>query len=379
MLVDGPAAPGRGVLAARPNGGAWLGRWRARLDSLPWRAYHGRKQETFSCDWVPSRLAGRVNELRPDLVHVHWIGGGMLRLEELASIKAPLVWTLHDMWPLTGGCHHSHDCQSYQDRCGACPQLGGSKTDDLSARVLRRKRAAWAGLDMSVAAPSRWLAQCAEASRLFAGRRVETIIHGVDLEIFSPQHQSRQELGLSPDKPLLLFVAEDAVNNPFKGFDLLLSALERLAALGWQDKAELLVLGSNAPSPPLASALPIRFLGPVEQARSLALVYSAADVLAAPSRSEALGLTVMEAMACGTPAAAFGVGGIPDMITDGLNGRLAPPGEVEALAQAMHELLADTELREHMGRQARQEAEARFGLPGQARAYIQLYEEILKS
>jgi len=379
MLVDGSSAPQRGVLAARPNGEAWLGRWRARLDSLPWRAYRERKQETFSCGWLPSRLAGRINELRPDLVHVHWIGGGMLRLEELAHLKAPLVWTLHDMWPFTGGCHHSHDCQRYEDRCGACPQLGSNKADDLSARVLGRKLAAWARLNMSVAAPSRWLAGCASASRLFAGRGVETIIHGIDAETFAPQARARQELGLSADKRLLLFVAEDAVNNPFKGFDLLLSALERLAALGWRDKAELLVLGSSEPSPPVDSALPIRFLGPLEQARGLALVYSAADVLAAPSRSEALGLTVMEAMACGTPAAAFEVGGIPDMITDGVNGRLAPPGEVEGLVSALHELLADPALREKMGQQARQEAEARFGLPDQARSYLKLYEEVLGS
>jgi glycosyltransferase involved in cell wall biosynthesis len=377
MLVDGPGEAAQGVTSIRPHGGRWLPRWRARVDSLPWRGYPQRWREAFSIDWLPSRLAPRLEELHPDLVHLHWLGGGMLRLEELAACHTPLVWTLHDMWPFTGGCHHSHGCLGYQEHCGACPILGSGKQRDLSFRIFARKLKAWQDLDLSLVSPSRWLAQCAQDSRLFKPRPLETIRHGVDLTVFKPRPGTRQDLGLAPDKLVLLFGAEDAANNPYKGFDLLLAALAELAALGWGDQVELLVFGSQQPQPPPPSPLAIRFLGPIADPRSLAQLYSAADLLVAPSREEALGLTVMEALACGTPVAAFDVGGIPDMVDHGVNGLLVKPGDSRELARAIDQLLANPGRLAEMGRQARRRATRDFAVAQQAASYKKLYEKIL--
>ena len=122
-------------------------RLRTRLETLPVRVYRGRPPATvFTPAWVPSRLAATINALEPDLVHFHWVGWGMLRLEDLPNIRAPLVWTLHDMWAFTGGCHYDQGCGRYIDRCGACPMLGSSRDDDLSRRTWLRKRDVFARL-----------------------------------------------------------------------------------------------------------------------------------------------------------------------------------------------------------------------------------------
>ncbi len=377
MLVDGPGEAAQGVDSLRTWGGVWLPRWRARLDSLPWRGYPQRWREAFSSDWLPSRVAPHVKQLKPDLVHLHWLGGGMLRLEELAAFNLPLVWTLHDMWPLTGGCHHSHGCLCYENHCGACPVLGSSKERDLSFKVFARKLKAWQGLDLHLVSPSRWLAGCAGGSRLFASAPLETIRHGVDLSVFRPQPGAREELGIALDKLVVLFGAEDAVKNPYKGFDLLLAALPALAGEDWGERVEVWVFGSQEPQPPPPSPLKLRFLGPIADPQALARLYAAADLLAAPSREEALGLTAMEALACGTPVVAFEVGGIPDMVQDGVNGLLVSAEDSRALGQALARILADAELREQMGQRARQRAEAGFAVEKQAAGYIGLYEKIL--
>ena len=143
---------------------------------LPLKLYPQRDRAMFSPQWFPDAIAPRVAQLNPDLVNVHWIGNGYLKIETLAKLKVPLVWTLHDMWSFTGGCHYSQKCDRYMESCGACPHLKSSSNWDLSRWVWQRKTKAWKNLDLTIVTPSLWLAKCASSSYLFRNRRISQYI-----------------------------------------------------------------------------------------------------------------------------------------------------------------------------------------------------------
>ena len=208
-----------------------LARIAPRADQLPARRYRHRAPGLFSTAWLPDLLASRLLAQRPDVVHLHWINYGFVRIETLARIGRPLLWTLHDMWPFTGGCHYAGACGRYQAGCGDCPQLDSASAVDLSSRTMRRKRLAWSGRDLTVIAPSRWLAGLAGRSALFAASRVEVIPNCLDTVRFCPGSKAaaRAALGLPQDRRLVLFVALDADAEPRKGFDQLEAALGRLS------------------------------------------------------------------------------------------------------------------------------------------------------
>ena len=143
------AARHRGLLAGNPRATDG-GYWSLNLFSYP--------------------IAAAINSFGADIVHLHWVGDNYLPIRELAKIEAPIVWTLHDMWAFTGGCHTAYDCSRYQAGCGNCPQLVTRGPKDISARVLRDKQRAWSRVPMRVVCPSRWLADCARSSALFKGK-----------------------------------------------------------------------------------------------------------------------------------------------------------------------------------------------------------------
>ena len=135
-------------------------------------------------------LASTVRRLNPDVILLHWICNGFVRIPTLAKWHKPIVWTLQDMWPFTGGCHYSEDCDRYTQSCGACPQLDSHRQQDLSHRVWQRKFKAWQQLDLALVAPSSWMAKCAASSSLFSGVRIETIPFGLDTRVYKPIDKS---------------------------------------------------------------------------------------------------------------------------------------------------------------------------------------------
>jgi glycosyltransferase involved in cell wall biosynthesis len=318
--------------------------------------------------------------LQADVVNLHWTAGFLDHRRFFSQLPAsmPLVWTLHDMNPFTGGCHYTLGCENFTRACGACPQLGSVRADDVSHQVFSNKRDALAARrpdNTRIVATSAWMAQEARRSALFSRFQVDVVPYGLDLALFSPRPKplAREALGLPADRRIVLFVA-DYVGNHRKGLDLLLQAL---AGLDPQLPVLLLSIGGNA----VQTGLPFAnvHLGRVTQPQFLALAYSAADVFVMPTRAEAFGQVVFEAMACGTPVAAFDVGGVPDMVRPGLTGLLAPPEDAVALRRAIETLLRDDALRARMGLACRRVVEAEYGLLVQAARYRALYEALAAS
>lgn len=351
---------------------------RPHLDQLPLRFYPRRQQVPWSVGWMPNPFLRF--EAIPDLVHLHWVSGGYVPNGALPKLGCPLVWTFHDMAAFTGGCHYAGECTRYTESCGACPQLASSRKNDLSHWIWRRKEKLWKELDLTVVTPSRWLAECAKASSLLKDVRVEVIPNGVDLEVFKPvtREIARQILGLPADKRLILFGAMDATSDPRKGFVHLENALRTMVSEGWAEKAEVVVFGTSRDDGYLDCGMFARYLGSFQDDVSLGLVYAAADVFVAPSLEDNLPNTIMEAMACGTPCAAFDIGGIPDMIDHQENGYLARPFEPEGLARGIAWMIESPERQLQLGAQARCKAEQNWRIEDVARRYEVLYREILE-
>ncbi len=288
----------------------------------------------------------------------------------------PVVRTLHDMSFFTGGCHSDAGCGKYIDHCGACPQLGSRNANDLSRQIWLRKYSTFRAVGrgrLYLVTPSHWLANEAKRSSLARNFPIAVIPHGVDTEAFCPRDRvfSREVLGIPQDARVVLFVAEP-IGRPIKGFDLLAQALN---GLGEVDNLLLVSAGSGLPD--LEVRLPHLNLGPIYSERLLSLVYSAADLFAIPSRQENFPLTVLEAMACGTPVVGFAVGGIPEIVRPGANGLLVSAQDVTALRTAISELLRDPARRAEMAIRCRRIAIEEYALELQVKRYAELYEAIL--
>jgi glycosyltransferase involved in cell wall biosynthesis len=324
-------------------------------------------------------LERALRRLRPDVVHLHNMHGGAgagwsPRLLAVAGEHGPVAWTLHDMWPLTGRCVYSYGCRRFERGCNAaCPTA--REYPALPPRMVgpaweeRRALVAAAPL-LAAVAPSRWMAEQAAAG-IWAGRRISHIPHGLPLERYRPipRAEARRALGL-PAGGLVALAAMPHLRDPRKGAGLI-DALA--AALG--RPLTLLAMGAgrlrlDAPGVRVA---PLGFVG--EPGRQ-ALAYAAADLLIHPAPQDNLPLTVQEALACGTPAVALPVGGLPELVRPGRTGWLAADASAAALAAAagaaLDAIAAGGDLRES----CRAVAEAEYGLPLMAERHLALYAEL---
>lgn len=358
--------------------------WGIRRDRLPYPGIEPTNQLPFTDDRSSLGKELAVCAAPYDVVHLHWVAGDFLDYSAFlptVTRMRPVVWTFHDMNPFTGGCHCSLSCTKYRTRCGACPQLESTDPRDLSSQIWRRKQSAFTQLSPSnlrIVSPSQWLARETAASSLLRDAEISVIPHGLDTRVFSPRSGLgvRQIYDIADDALVVLFCARH-LGDPVKGFSLLLDVLENITRSGI--RTHLLCVGAGSlDSATSQFPFPVSLAGLISDEHFLSLHFCAADLFVMPSSQEAFGLTVLEAMACGTPVVGFDVGGIPDMVTPGETGLLAPAGDIEGLAAAIRQLLEDAELRARLGMNCRKRVLEKFTLERQARAYIVLYESLLK-
>ncbi len=333
-----------------------------------------------SLNIFPTGTSWRVNRFGADIVQLHWIGSELISVPELARIKRPLVWRLADQWAFCGTEHYTlpgHD-HRYIDGYTAENRPNGYAGLDLERLAWKRKMKHWRDLDLTIVTGSRWLADCARKSALFKNKRVETISSGVDLQVYRPLGRSRCRdiMNLDRQAKYILFGAMSATSDPRKGFAYLEPALRQVAS---QLNVQALVLGASEPVNPPDFGMPTTYIPRLHDDWSLALVYSAADVLVAPSTQDNLPFSVLEAQCCGTPCVAFNIGGMPDMIKHQENGWLAKPFETAELAQGLVHILKNENLRQNMGEKSRTKAKADYDVHLQAERYEHLYAEILES
>jgi glycosyltransferase involved in cell wall biosynthesis len=349
------------------------------LDTMLLGLYRKRERIIFSPAIIPENIAKKVSLHNPDLIHLHWIAEGFLRIETLRKFQKPIIWTLHDMWAFTGGCHYDNSCGRYKDSCGRCPQLNSKKPYDISYWIMKRKKRAWKHLNITIVTPSKWLAESAKNSSLFKNHCIEVIPYGIDTKRFKPFDKkiARDILSLPQNKKLILFGAMQSMTDKRKGFLFLDHAMQSLVEKGWFEKIELIVFGASKPFDKDYFGLQTTYMGQVKDDVSLALLYAAADVFIAPSIQENMSNAVMEALSCGTPCVAFNIGGMPEMIVHENTGYLAKPFDPEDLAKGIEWIIEDEKRWNVLSQQARQKVEKEFKLEIMAQEYLDLYNEVL--
>lgn len=365
--------------------GYGIGRWRARISEYL-EARTGRAMaRDVSVFLSPSRFSyfrpdRAAAVLDADLVCAYWINGAYIDPVGLAGISKPLVWRLSDVWPFTGGCHYPGSCDRFERECGDCPLLLQPLPDDLTHRLWQRKWKSWQRLDLTVVAPSRWIADLARRSSLFADRRIEVIPTGVDIDHFRPGDRAaaRVRWGLPHDRLLIMFGALNQEDNLRKGYRELLTALDVVARTTLASQVLAVVFGSDVPLP---SDLPVQAvsLGRLHGNEALAAAYNCADLMVVPSLEDNLPNVALEALACGAPIVAFDVCGMPDIVVDGWNGRLVRAKKPEEFGKALVELLTDREKLLTMRSNSRLYAEKYFSMKQQTLAYLRLYRQLVQS
>ena len=340
--------------------------------------YPNKTKTYFSTSFLDfSNIVEKINALNPDIVHLHWICNEMIKIEDLAKIKAPIVWSLHDMWAFTGGCHYDEECGRYRESCGQCKVLGSKDENDLSRMIFKRKQQTFSRIDnMRIIGLSQWLSNAARESTLFKDKHVVTLPNPIDTNKYKPVDKTvaREIFSLPQDKKLLLFGAMGATSDPRKGFHALKEAINMLE----RDDVELIVFGSSAPKDDAGLKYKTHYLGPLHDDVSLEVLYSTCDVMIVPSLQENLSNAIMESLSCATPVVGFNIGGNSDMIDHKVNGYLATPFEAEDLKMGI-EWVLDAENYEVLCENARKKVLEKFDSKVVAKQYVALYEEVLNA
>lgn len=310
----------------------------SRLEQFPKFFYSNDFAAPFSTSKYSLGHKKYIDILNPDIISLHYVNCGLFSIKDIGNFKKPVVWTLHDSWAFTGGCHLPLDCQRYKDMCGNCPVLNVKKEKDLSRSIWKAKEKFWRDANLTIVSPSKWLAKCAKESSLFKDCRVETISNPLDTKIFKRHDKAlaRKELGLKKEKKYILFGAVNATKDKNKGFVFLQEALKKVK----MKNVELLIFGSKENIAPEVS-IPVQDLGFVEREEDLAKIYSASDITVIPSISENQPNIAVESLSCGTPVVGFDINGLKEMIVSKKLGLLAKKYESEELAQKIEKILSE--------------------------------------
>lgn len=346
--------------------------FRSYLDKLPTKFYPKREKAAFSTGMQGFDLRKLQSYQSADIIHLHWINNGMIDIKLLSKINKPIVWTIRDMWPFTGGCHYSLDCVKYENKCGQCPQLKSQRKNDLSRYILERK-IRYYPKKIQVVAISNWLADCAKKSSIMKNFDIKIIHNCVNTkEFFSiDKFACRDILELPRDEKVILLGASN-INRNYKGF------VQFTEMIQFFDRKYLFLFFGHT-NKSILDRLNINYkaLGFLNDSLSLRLAYSAADVFVAPSIQEAFGKTLIEAMACGTPVVAFDATGPKEIILHKDTGYLAKPFDSQDLANGVSWVLENCERHSYLSCNSILRIRENFSEHKIANEYIKLYRKLL--
>ncbi len=356
------------------------------MDYFLMKSLSKSRRGRFTFPFVGTEIYTQDIMAKADIINLHWVNGGFLSLMSLENIFAlnkPVVWTFHDMWVFTGGCHYTGGCTNFLTICKDCPALIFSGKHDLSNRIFRLKEKLFRGNKFSVITCSNWLAKESERSHLLHGFDITVVPNPIDTSVFHPfpAEDAKKALKLSKDKIVFLFSAF-TVSEVRKGFNYFKEALLKLSQLKpeLRDLIEIVVLGSSNKNDFNEIPFEVTFTGRLDDINKLVLFYSAADLFIAPSVQENLSNTVMESLACGTPVLAFNIGGMPDMIENSVNGFLVDNISAYELSKGMQrfiemDIISRKRLREH----ARKKVMDHFSPARIADQYTSVYKKLMNA
>jgi glycosyltransferase involved in cell wall biosynthesis len=340
------------------------------LSTEPW---HGTRR--LLSPPAPEELEG-IN-----VVHLHTVADWFDVPQWLETLprRMGVIISVHDMWHVTGGCFLYRGCDRYASethRCEPCPILRWPANRFLANAAYSRKMRAYPNCGARMVANSQWLAEIAARSPIAkACGGVRVIPPGIDTTVFRPQDRDecRKQLSL-PDDAFVIITGGASLNDTNKNVPWLFEQLSHLP-----DLSGVIVLAFGEGTVPVSDGLNVRFTGGIHDRHDLARLLAAADVFVSASLMETYGLTLVEAMACGTPVVAFRVAGIPEAAPDGQVAILCPPQDGAALIQAITRLRDSPQLRERLGQIAHEMAHDRNAASSFSNRFAQLYRECVSS
>jgi len=276
-----------------------------------------------------------------DIIYIHWVLAGFLNfsgLEKLMKLGKPIIFYMHDMWTISGGCHQSFSCTKYSQTCSSCQMFEHPNKNGVPSKQLKRKHTLYNKYDnLNFVSPSKWLHERAKNSVLTKEKPTFHIPNLVDNVIFKPSDKkvARQVLNL-PSTGTLIGFGAISPKSPYKGWSYLKEALAKVAEKKGAEDIGIVIFGSNYDEE-IVQAFPFKchFVGRLRDEYSAAMVYNAVELFVAPSIAETFGLVILESLRCGTPVVAFETGGIPELIAHKTNGYLAKYKDSSDLAEGI--------------------------------------------
>lgn len=280
-----------------------------------------------------------INNSDFDIVHLHWINADMLSIKDIAKIKKPIVWTIHDTWPFCGAEHYPNILENdkrYQAGYYKNNKPKSTHGIDLCRKVWNKKRKYLQKKDIVFISPSTWERDCLKQSKLFSVKQCFVIPNIIQKDVFKPLNkvEIRNLLQIPTDKKIIGFGAAYDIDNPkgVKGSYYLLQLLQKLPV---PDDYFLVIFGSISADFISKISVPFFASGFIYNPIFLAQLYNACDVFILPSLIENLPTTCLESICCGVPVTAFDVGGTKDIIKHKSNGYLAIPYNVDDLLKGV--------------------------------------------
>ena len=311
-----------------------------------------------------------------DLFHLHWIGNGFLNLNQIHKLNKPIVITLHDVWFVTGGCHVNFECKKYEQGCNRCPLFENSYNPiDITQFIFDQKKKLFEDKKLEIVVFSSWMKEIVLSSPIYSNCNVNLISNGLNTNVFIPSEKSiaRKYFSLPEEAKIILFGGISAKSDFNKGYDLLVECLLSINS----KNIELVVFGEKNKGQSVINGFNVTSVGYLSDEESLALLYSAADVVIVPSRQESFSQVCLESISCGTPVVAFNYSGPRDIIVHKVNGYLANPYSTNDLALGVDWIFSELQKSNALSLRAREVAVDKFDIKKVAQLHLKLYNKIL--
>lgn len=339
------------------------------FERVPLFLYPNRNSELFS----PALLGLNIKSSHlfkwADIIHIHWANHGFINLREIKDWGKPVVWTIRDLWPITGGCHHSFECKKFQTRCEKCPVLASKFKYDLSYFAFNHKKKNFKKAQIHWVAISNWIFYSVLNSNILKNNPVHIIPSGIDSErfIIKERISIRKKLNLPVNQKIILIGAAN-LREKYKGFDFVKKVLSLLGP-----DIFIITFGTNSFKNHELEQKFFHF-GEIKNSELLSEIYNAADIFLGPSIAEALGKTFIEAQLCGIPVICFKDTGPEDIVEHKRTGYCANYKDVKDLVEGVSFTLSQEWDRNYI----RERAKSKFDIKKNCDVYISLYSRILQ-
>ena len=312
-----------------------------------------------------------------DIINLHWIENflSLNNIKELVNFQKPIIWTLHDMKPFTGGCHYSGECDKYLFDCNNCPELINDKFN-IAQKVLGLKRTIFEEANITIVSPSKWLANEARKSTLFKKKEIHVIPNSIDKNEFKSlnKNEAKKHFGIDKNTIVLSFGVMNHEERR-KGYVELIQIFNILSKKLKDEKIIVLFFGTST-NGGLDLGVNVMNLGYISSNEELSYIYSASDIFILPSLQDNLPNCILEAFSCQTPIISFDTGGAKDLINDS-NGIIVPKKDIDKMCDAVLYLIKNKDIREKKGLNARKLIEKYYQPNHQAKKYLELYTNLL--